>query len=1041
MKKTTKSVSHSSSIEDEPKEVVSEGAASKDLASKEAALGHVSQTAVKIKLPIIGIGASAGGLEALEDFFSHVPASPDIAFVVVQHLDPTHKGIMPELLQRATLMKVTQAGNRMKVNPNCVYVIPPNKDLSILQGSLFLLDPTAPRGLRLPIDFFMRSLAADQRERAVGVILSGMGSDGTLGMRAIKENAGLTLVQLPESAKYDSMPRSVINAGLADITAPAKELPGRLIRYLNHSPRGIEPIEEALLESKSRSALEQIVILLRDRTGNDFSLYKNNTINRRIERRMGLHQIDSTMLYVRYLRENPQELDLLFKELLIGVTNFFRDPAEWQQLLTEALPALLARYTAGKALRAWVPACSTGEEAYSLAIIFRETLDFEKPSGRFSLQIFATDLDDDAIEKARLGFYPADIEASVTPERLARFFTKDGDGYRISKDIREMVIFAPQNIIMDPPFTRLDILTCRNLLIYLGPELQKRLIPLFHYALTTNGILLLGSAETTGDFPALFAPRGKKSRLYNRLDNPVMSREVDFPSRIFPVVTGENLVNITQTDSAQTNSTHISGTQHMTAPIHNLQALADQVLLQNYSPAAAMINAEGDILYINGRTGKYLEPAAGKANWNIYAMAREGLRHELGSAIPKALSQEGPVHLSNLTIGTNGGTQTIDLTVEEVVSPASLHGSLMVVFSDVLAPVKSTGKQPTRSASHKALQEEVQQAHQQIQSLREEMQSSQEELKSANEELQSTNEELQSTNEELTTSKEEMQSLNEELQTVNTELQSKVEDLSWVNNDMENLLNSTEIATVFLNDGLHVRRFTEHATHLFKLIPSDVGRPLSDITTNLDYAGLQADAREVLRTLVFIEKQVATKDGRWFNVRIMPYRTMDNVIDGVVITFLEVSSARLAENELFSSRQMLRTVLDNIPQRVFWKDRDSVYLGCNRSFAEDCGQADPAVLVGKTDYDIYPTVAADICRAGDREIMESGQSKLMSEEQQFMASGSTRWLSISKIPLHDTDGQVVAILGTYEHIADPKPATQPKPKQADVKLDTGSEKE
>jgi PAS domain S-box-containing protein len=1046
MKKTTESVSHSSSIEAVSKDVVSEEAAPMDVPSKKAASDDVGETAATIKVRIVGIGASAGGLEALEEFFSHVPASPGIAFVVIQHLDPTHKGIMPELLQRATLMKVTQAGNRMKVKPNCVYVIPPNKDLSVLHGALFLLDPTAPRGLRLPIDFFLRSLAADQRERAVGVILSGMGSDGTLGMRAIKENAGLTLVQLPESAKYDSMPRSVINAGLADITAAAKELPGRLMGYLNHTPRGIEPIEEPLLEPKSRSALEQIIILLRDRTGNDFSLYKDNTINRRIERRMGLHQIETTLLYTRYLRENPRELDLLFKELLIGVTNFFRDPAEWEQLRTEALPALLAKYPAGRALRAWVPACSTGEEAYSLAMTFKETLGLEKPSGRFSLQIFATDLNDDAIEKARLAFYPANIEADVTPERLARFFTKDGDGYRISKEIREMVIFAPQNIIMDPPFTRLDILTCRNLLIYLGPELQKRLIPLFHYSLTSNGILLLGNAETTGNLTSLFAPRDKKSRIYSRLDNPVMSPEVDFPARIFPVITVENLTNDAQTNDAQTNdaqtnSTHYSSTQYMTTPIDNLQALADQVLLQNYSPAAAMINAQGDILYINGRTGKYLEPAAGKADWNIYAMARDGLRHELGSAIPKALSQEGPVHLSNLTIGTNGGTQTINLTVQEITSPASLQGSLMVVFSDVLAPVKSTGKQPTRSATQKALQEEIQLAHQQIQSLREEMQSSQEELKSSNEELQSTNEELQSTNEELTTSKEEMQSLNEELQTVNTELQSKVEDLSWVNNDMENLLNSTEIATVFLNDGLHVRRFTDHATHLFKLIPSDVGRPLSDITTNLDYAGLQADAREVLRTLVFIEKQVATKDGRWFKVRIMPYRTMDNVIDGVVITFLEVSSARLAENELFSSRQMLRTVLDNIPQRVFWKGRDLVYLGCNRSFAEDCGQTDPAVLVGKTDFDIYPTDAADLSRADDLEIMESGQSKLMFDERQFMANGSTRWLSVSKIPLHDSDGQVVAILGTYEHITDPKPAIQLKPKQVDVKLDTGSGKE
>lgn len=1001
-----------------------------EIAQKNTSAGLSSSlnTGAAKKNPIIvGIGASAGGLEALEEFFAHVPASPNIAFVVVQHLDPTHKGIMPELLQRATQMKVTQAGNSMRVRANCVYVIPPNKDLSILHGSLFLLEPVAPRGLRLPIDFFFRSLAADQYERAVGVILSGMGSDGTLGLRAIKENAGLSMVQSPETAKYDSMPRSVINAGLADITATATELPVRLMAYINHTPRGIDTADEPILETKARNALEQIVILLRERTGNDFSLYKNNTINRRIERRMGLHQLETTLLYVRYLRENPQELDLLFKELLIGVTNFFRDPAEWEQLRTEALPALLAKYPEGKALRAWVPACSTGEEAYSLAMTFKETLDLVQPSGRFSLQIFGTDLDEDAIEKARLASYPANIELDVTPQRIARFFTKDGDHYRISKEIREMVIFAPQNIIMDPPFTKLDILTCRNLLIYLGAELQKRLIPLFHYALSPNGILLLGSAETHGNFSSLFAPRDKKSRLYNRLDNPVRSSDVDFPTRIFPVITAETESKRTQTDR----------TQHMTTPIDNMQTLADQVLLQNYSPSAAMINAEGDILYINGRTGKYLEPAAGKANWNIYAMAREGLRNELGAAISKAQSQAEPVHLSNLTIGTDIDAQTIDLTVQAVSTPKALEGSLMVIFTDVQSPVKPSSKQPEGNATQKALQYEIQHGNQQIQSLREEMQSSQEELKSSNEELQSTNEELQSTNEELTTSKEEMQSLNEELQTVNAELQSKVEDLSWVNNDMENLLNSTEIATVFLDNELQVRRFTDHATHLFKLIPSDVGRPLSDVVTDLDYDELQQDARKVLRTLVFIEKQVTTKDTRWFRVRIMPYRTQDNVIAGVVITFLETSNARQAENELFNSLQIRQAILDNISQRVFWKDHNSVYLGHNKSFAEDCRQVGSDALIGKTDADIYPTATADIYQTEDREIMASGVSKLMFEEQLVKENGSTQQLIISKIPLHDQDGQVVGILGTYENISNRTLASEPK--QANLDTDQGHE--
>jgi PAS domain S-box-containing protein len=881
-------------------------------------------TAEKKVLTIVGIGCSAGGLEALEEFLTHVPKSSGLAFVVIQHLDPNHKGMMPELLQRSTSMKVTQAGNRMKVKPNCVYVIPPSKDLSILNGSLFLLDPSAPRGLRLPIDFFFKTLAADQHERAVGIILSGMGSDGTLGLRFIKENAGMSMVQSPESAKFDSMPRSAIDAKLADFVAPATGLAENLLTYLNHSPHDIKTSSEPILKTESHSTLEQIIVLLRERTGNDFSFYKKNTINRRIERRMGLHQIDKISLYVRYLRDNPQELDLLFKELLIGVTNFFRDPDVWEQLRSEVLPNLMTKYPAGKELRAWVPACSTGEEAYTLAMAFKETLNELKPQGRFSLQIFATDLDENAIEKARLGFYPANIEADVTPQRIERFFVKDADGYRINKEIRDMVIFAPQNIIMDPPFTKLDILTCRNLLIYLGPELQKRLIPLLHYALCSQGILMLGTSETIGNFKSLFSPLENKSKLYKRIDAPLSLTDIDFPIKKISINSGsENLSHRTQS---------------MTTSILNIQDLADQVMLQNYTPAAVMTNADGDILYINGRTGKYLEPAAGKANWNIYAMAREGLRHEIGMALKKVQHQTGPVHVPNLIIGSNGGTQTINLTVQLITAPESLSGSLMIIFTDVPPPEKPLKRQLSAGANQKAITAEIQQSHELMQSLREEMQSSQEELKSSNEELQSTNEELQSTNEELTTSKEEMQSLNEELQTVNTELQSKVEDLSWVNNDMENLLNSTEIATVFLDGALHVRRFTNHATDLFKLIPSDVGRLLSDVVSDLDYAALHDDAREVLKTLVFIEKLVTTKDGRWFKVRIMPYRTQENVIDGVVITFVDITNSKQVEVGLEKVQKELKKGLVDL-ERFFSL---SSYMVCIASSEGSFHKVSPA---------------------------------------------------------------------------------------------------
>ncbi len=837
-------------------------------------------TAIEATLPIVGIGASAGGLEALEQFFGPIPQVCGVAFVVIQHLDPTQKGILPELLQRATLMKVAQAGDRMVVKPDWVYVIPPNKDLSILHGRLYLLDPVAPRGLRLPIDSFFRALAADRHEQAVGVILSGMGSDGTLGLRAIKENAGLALVQSPDSAKFDAMPRNAINAGLADIVTPAEELWGRISAYLRRSPRGLHTAPEPILELKAQSSLEQIVILLRERTGNDFSLYKTNTIYRRIERRMGLHQVDTIAQYVRYLRENPQELDLLFKELLIGVTRFFRDSTVWESLKTDALPALLARYPEGKALRAWVPACSTGEEAYSLAIVFQEVLAQSQSKQRFTLQIFATDLDQDAIEQARRGSYPANIAGDVSTERLNRFFSVEGAGYRINKAIREMVVFAPQNVIMDPPFTKLDILCCRNLMIYLGAEVQRKLIPLFHYTLTPHGILLLGGAETISGFTHLFKVIDNKSRLYQRNEHSLPVGEVAFPTKHSLMAASDRNAKTTATATA------------------NLQSLADQLLLQHYSPAAVVVNAEGDILYVSGRTGKYLEPADGKANWNIHAMAREGLQHELAGALRKALHQTEAVRLPGLTVGTNGGTQTVELTVQVIARPKALSGLLIIVFTDVAKP--PARKSPSKSADsqQQALLDELQQAHENLQTLREEMQTSQEELTSTNEELQSINEELQSSNEELTTSKEEMQSLNEELQTVNAELQVKVNDLSQVSSDMNNLINSMEIATVFLDNALNIRRFASHTTRLFKLIAMDVGRPLTDIVTDLDYPQLHQDAEEVLRTLVFSEKQVKARNDRWFKVRIMPYRTQDNAIDGVVITFIDISTTKKLEEQL-----------------------------------------------------------------------------------------------------------------------------------------------
>jgi two-component system CheB/CheR fusion protein len=840
--------------------------------------------------PIVGIGASAGGLEALELFLKNIPEKSGMAFVIVQHLDPTHKGIMVELLQRFTPMPVAQVRDRMKVKPDCVYVIPPNRDLSILRGILHLLEPTAPRGLRLPIDFFFRSLADDLQDKSIGVILSGMGSDGTLGLRTVKEKAGVVFVQEPASAKFDGMPRSAIDAGLADIVAPVEELPGRIIAYLKHAPRIDRP--DRPLEEKAQSALEKIFILLRAQTGHDFSLYKKSTVYRRVERRMGLHQIDRIANYVRYLRENPCEAELLFKELLIGVTGFFRDPAVWEELKGKVIPQILAARKDGGVIRAWTPGCSTGEEAYSLAMVFKEALEKAMPSAGFSLQIFATDLDKDAIEKARTGVYPANIAADVSAERLRRFFAQEERGYRIGKEVRETVVFAPQNVIMDPPFTKIDILICRNLLIYLTPELQKKLLPLFHYSLNPGGVLFLGSAETIGAFTDLFTPLDGKTRLYRRLDSVIGAAPVEFPSSFFP---------------AATKAADQPGTQK---PAPNLQALADQLLLAQYAPAAALTSDRGDILYISGRTGKYLEPAAGKANWNLFAMAREGLRYELTAAFQKALRQKEAVTLKGLQIRNNGGVQAADVTLQPIVEPQALRGMVMVVFTDVAEPVEvaapgKTSKSSIRSARAAELERELEKTRYELQTTREEMQTTQEELQSANEELQSSNEELQSTNEELTTSKEEMQSMNEELQTVNNELQAKVEELSRAANDMKNLLDSTDIATLFLDEGLNVRRFTARISQITRLIPGDVGRPVTDIASDMVYPELTGDARDVLRSLVPVEKTVSAGDGRWFRVRIMPYRTLENRIDGLVITFADVTVSKTLEAELRKTQAVL----------------------------------------------------------------------------------------------------------------------------------------
>jgi len=874
----------------------------------------------KTDFPIVGIGASAGGLEALIAFLGNVPGNSGLAFVIVQHMEQKRKGIMAGLLQSATPMKVVQVEENIVVQPDCVYVIPPNKEMSIQHGVLHLSDFSVPHTLHLPIDFFFQSLADDQQERSIGVVLSGMGTDGTAGLRAIKEKGGIVFIQEPSSAKFDGMPRSAIGAGLADVVSSAETLPSKIVSYLEHKllidRSEQEPADNAL------SAYDRIMVLLRSQTGHDFSSYKKNTVYRRIERRMGIHQIDNIAGYVRFLQENPQELDLLFKEFLIGVTSFFREPMEWELLKQKVIPALLEGRAPSNTLRVWVSGCATGEEAYSLAIVFKEGLDQLKTSQDFTMQIFATDLDRDAIDKAREGIFSANIEKNMSSERLNRYFDKVDRGYQVVADIRDMVIFAQQNMIKDPPFTKIDILICRNLLIYLTPEIQKKLIPLFHYSLNSGGFLFLGSAESIGNFTDLFKPLNLKSRIYQRLRPLIQTEPIEFPNSFAPY-------------QAEVNQP--------SDEVQNMQALADKLVLQYYSPATVLVNGKGDIIYITGRTGKYLEPAAGKVNWNVFAMAREGLNYKLSDTFYKAVRQNEVVTSKNAVVLNESGPVMVDISVNPLKNPEELRGMVMIIFNDVTTPnvseeIKETEKAPEGNKREGELERELLQTRQMWQVTSAEMQISQEEFKSSNEELQSRNEELQSTNEELTTTKEEVQSSNEELKTINFELQEKLDDLSLVTSDMKNLMNSTKIATLFLDNKLLVKHFTSQMTVVSRLISSDVGRPITDISSDLIYPELTEDIKAVQRTLTPIEKQVMSCNGSWFNAHILPYHTLEDKTDGVVITFENITKSKALEAELSKVKSALE-------QRIV--DKDNELLQLNNKLRDEVNRGHSEVAASK----------------------------------------------------------------------------------------------
>jgi two-component system CheB/CheR fusion protein len=859
--------------------------------------------------PIVGIGASAGGLAAFEAFFSGMPidTDPGMAFVLVQHLAPDHKSILTDLIRRYTRMEVFEVEDGMTVRINCTYIIPPNRDMAFLNGTLQLLEPSAPRGLRLPIDFFFRSLAQDQREQAIGIVLSGTGSDGTLGVRAIKGEGGMVMAQNPESTEFDGMPRNTIATGLVDYELPPAEMPAQLMAYVAHA-FGKLPRSTAVPAHKTEGALKKIFVLLRAQTGHDFSQYKPSTIYRRIERRMAVQQVETIDRYVKYLQQTPAEVEALFRDLLIGVTSFFRDAEAFQTLEKRVIPKIFNGKPAGATVRVWSTGCSTGEEAFSIAILLQEQMEALKTS--YVVQVFATDIDSRAIGTARAGVYPASIAADISPERLARYFSVEPDGgeFRIHKSIRDMLVFSEHDIIKDPPFSKLDLISCRNLMIYMGSELQKKLIPLFHYALNPDGVLFLGTSESVGEFNDMFSVLDRKSKLYQRKANIHGAPRAALGRLLPPAATMNALLP------------PITGQTALPAKL-SLRELTEQALLQQVVPAGALVNGKGDILYLHGRTGMYLELPSGEAGINnILKMAREGLRRELTTALHKSALAKETVRALNLRVKTNGHFTLVNLTVSPVVAsaPATPEAPLYLVMLEEAAPAEPELVQQTGASAHgkasetdartaAALRQELRAKEEYLQTAHEELETSNEELKSSNEEMQSVNEELQSTNEELETSKEELQSVNEELATVNTELQIKVLDLSRANNDMNNLLAGTGVATVFVDHGLHVLRFTPTASRIINLILSDVGRPVGHIVPNLvGYDSLVADTQAVLDTLVPKEVDVQTTQGSWYTMRIQPYRTLDNVIEGAVITFVNISEIVQAREALRKANEQLR---------------------------------------------------------------------------------------------------------------------------------------
>jgi two-component system, chemotaxis family, CheB/CheR fusion protein len=861
-------------------------------------------------LIVVGIGMSAGGLESLKEFFTAMPAYSGMAFVVIQHLDPSHVSYMAGLLAKHTEMAVAQIEDGMVVRANSVYTIPPNKFLFIKKEKLHLAAPVKRDGIRMPIDFFFRSLAQDQREKAIGVLLSGSGSDGTLGIREIHAAGGIVIVQEPATAQFDFMIQSALATGLVDSALPPAQIAAALLQYVRQAEgRGREDPEPEAVQDDVHSILG----LLASQTGSDFHSYKKNMVWRRIQRRMGLNQITDISDYGRLLREKPDEMARLSKDMLIGVTSFFRDPEAFDELRIKGISPLVQERNSDHPLRVWAVGCSTGEEAYSIGILIREEM--SRKQKNFPLQIFASDIDPEALKCAREGTYPESIAADVSEERLKRFFTKKDHFYQINKEIRESVTFAAHNLIADPPFLKMDLISCRNLLIYIESEMQQRLQRVFAFALNPDGYLFLGKSDSIENKES-FEPVSRNFKIYRRKASAT-ARVGNFPSRVGMPAGFQPRID--------------------KQPSFKLSDLNQEVLLKHFDAAVVLIDEGGGILHFYGPTQKYLAHPAGDANLNLFEMVENRHSLKLRFAVEKAFRENGTVTLEGVEFGQGWSSHAANITVSCCV-PKSGTRLAAVIFQDVRttmkpAPVGIPGAETgDRDAVLTQLEAENKSLKDELQGTIDGYQTSHEELTAANEEALALNEELQSTNEELETSKEELQSVNEELVTVNNQLNEKVEELNQTNDDLANFLNSAEVGTIFLDTAFCIRRFTPSATKLLSLIPLDLGRPVEHISSKFIDVNLVTVADSVLKNLAAIEREVQSSDGSWYMMRCLPYRTLNNVIDGVVFTFSDVTRLKRSEESMQAARNYAESIVETIREPLLVLDPGLFVVSANRAF-------------------------------------------------------------------------------------------------------------